>query len=172
MVERARFIAALLLLCWAGGAAAQGVIDAFVFDDPAKELRYRALLEEIRCPKCINTNLAGSDAPIAADLRATIYRLIMDGASEAEVRTYLQARYGDFVLYDPPMRADTLALWLAPAVLLTLGLGIVLTVVLRRRRSVATLSDDEQLRLNELLHATAASGPGREPHSGPDKELP
>ncbi len=160
---RTRAVVALLLVCCAGPATAQGVIDAFVFDDPAQELHYRALLEEIRCPKCINTNLAGSDAPIAADLRATIYRLIKEGASEAEVRTYLQARYGDFVLYDPPLRADTLMLWLAPLLLLVVGLGVITSVVLRRRRTVVALSDAETSRLAELLRATAGAGPDKDP---------
>ena len=79
-----------------------------------QEARYRALTEEFRCPKCLNTNLAGSDAPIAADLRATVHRLILEGATDQAIRDYLQARYGDFVLYDPPVRRDTLLLWIAP----------------------------------------------------------
>ncbi len=80
---------------------AEGAIEAFPFDNATQEARYRALTEEFRCPKCLNTNLAGSDAPIAADLRTTVHRLILEGATDQAIRDHLQARYGDFVLYDP-----------------------------------------------------------------------
>ena len=109
------------------------------------------MTEEFRCPKCLNTNLAGSDAPIAADLRSTVHRLILEGATDQAIRDYLQARYGDFVLYDPPVRRGTLLLWIAPALLLAIGFAMVV-VLTRRRRGVAhPLNDAEQARLDELL---------------------
>jgi cytochrome c-type biogenesis protein CcmH len=95
-----RLIAVLLLICLlpTGAAVAASQIDTFAFADEIQERRYRALIEEFRCPKCLNTNLAGSDAPIAQDLRKVVYRLVVtEGKRDQEVRDYLQARYGDFL---------------------------------------------------------------------------
>jgi cytochrome c-type biogenesis protein CcmH len=154
MVERGRWIVAVLLCVAAATTQAQGAIEAFDFDSPQQEARYHQLIQELRCPKCINTNLAGSDAPIAADLRATVRRLLREGATDQQVRDYLQQRYGDFVLYDPPVRPGTVLLWLAPLLLMAAGIGIVVAIVWRRRRSTATpLSDVERARLAELLDA-------------------
>ena len=150
----ARFVLMLALLIVPLCAAAEGAIEAFQFDDATQEARYRALTEEFRCPKCLNTNLAGSDAPIAADLRSTVHRLILEGATDQSIRDYLQARYGDFVLYDPPVRRDTLLLWIAPALLLAVGLAMVVVLARRRRGVTEPLSDVEQARLDELLRAS------------------
>jgi cytochrome c-type biogenesis protein CcmH len=144
-----------VLLAVSAYAAAQGAIEAFAFDDASQEVRYRALTEEFRCPKCLNTNLAGSDSPIAADLRATVHRLILEGASDQDIRDYLQARYGDFVLYNPPMRRDTMLLWVAPAALIAIGLVVIAVMVLRRRGSAEALTDAERLRLEQLLRDAA-----------------
>jgi cytochrome c-type biogenesis protein CcmH len=103
-----RFILALLALSSASTCFAVSQIDTFEFSDEVQERRYRALIDEFRCPKCLNTNLAGSDAPIAQDLRKVVYRLVViEAKADQEVRDYLQARYGDFVLYDPPFNART-----------------------------------------------------------------
>ena len=91
------------------------------FDDPALEARYQALTHEIRCPKCLNESIAESKAPVAAELRREIRRLLGEGASDDEVKTFLSERYGDFVLYRPRMTPTTFAVWAAPFVLLTLG---------------------------------------------------
>jgi cytochrome c-type biogenesis protein CcmH len=127
------------------------VIDVFEFDSPADEARYRALAAEFRCPKCLNTNLTGSDAPIAADLRREVARLVREGVSDQAIRDHLQARYGDFVLYNPPVRGDTLILWVGPAVLVVIGLLVIVVVVRRRRPEATLLSDAERARLDELL---------------------
>lgn len=133
---------------------AEGAIEAFPFDNPTQEARYQALTAELRCPKCLNTNLAGSDAPIAADLRSTVHRLILEGATDQAIRDYLVARYGDFVLYDPPVRRGTLLLWAAPALLLAIGFAMIVVMALRRRGATEALSDVEQARLAELLRDT------------------
>lgn len=91
------------------------------FDDPALEARYQALTHEIRCPKCLNESIAESKAPVAAELRREIRRLLGEGASDDEVKTFLSERYGDFVLYRPRMTPTTFAVWAAPFVLLALG---------------------------------------------------
>ena len=70
-------------------------IDVYHFDSDEQQRRYRALIDELRCPKCLNTNISGSDAPIAQDLRRTVHKLVViDGLSDQEVRDYLQTRYG------------------------------------------------------------------------------
>ncbi len=146
---------AALLVCVIGAYSAdvfgEGAIEGFAFDSPAQEARYQALTEEFRCPKCLNTNLAGSDAPIAADLRATVHRLILEGASDQAIRDYLVARYGEFVLYDPPVRRGTLLLWFAPAGLLVIGFTMIVVMARRRRGATEPLNDVEQARLAELL---------------------
>ena len=134
-----------LLGVWVIGVS---TIDAFEFEDEAERLRYSGLIAEFRCPKCLNTNLSGSDAPVARDLRRTVYRLVDEGMTDDQVRRYLQARYGDFVLYDPPVRANTWILWFGPPLLLLAGI-----LVLRRigsRMTRVSLSDDERARLEAI----------------------
>ena len=133
MADRHRARWWLLWLAFASALAlAAGPVDVFEFESAEQEARYRGMIAELRCPKCLNTNLAGSDAPIAKDLRATVHRLITrEGKSDAEIRAFLQARYGDFVLYDPPFRPDTWLLWLTPPILVLLA-GFVLWRLLRQ----------------------------------------
>ena len=138
----------LCLLPVAGHAASP--VDIHQFPDAESERRYRALVNEFRCPKCLNVNISGSDAPIAQDLRAAVYRLaVLEGRSDREVRDFLQARYGDFVLYDPPLKPGTLLLWLGPAVFVLLGLGLVARRL--RRQRAAVLDAEDRRRLQAIL---------------------
>ena len=140
----------LCLLVGTGAACPASPVDVYDFPNAQTEFRYRALTAEFRCPKCLNTNLAGSDAPIAQDLRAAVHRLIVEeGRSDQEVRDYLQTRYGDFVLYDPPFKTATLALWLGP--ILFLGIGLGLLAGRWRRQQGARLSEAERARLQRIL---------------------
>ncbi len=95
-----------------------GAIDVYDFDSPRQEAQYRGLIEELRCPKCQNQNLAGSDAPIAQDLKQKTYDMVKDGRSDAEIRAFMQERYGDFISYKPPVRPSTWILWFFPPLLL------------------------------------------------------
>ena len=97
---------------------AYAAIDVYDFDSVQQEAQYRGLIEELRCPKCQNQNLAGSDAPIAQDLKQKTYDLIKDGRSDGEIRAYMQERYGDFITYKPPVRPSTWILWFFPPLLL------------------------------------------------------
>jgi cytochrome c-type biogenesis protein CcmH len=125
-------------------------VDIYDFPTPELEARYRALIDEFRCPKCLNTNLSGSDAPIAKDLRGTVRRLLVEeGMSDQQVRDYLQTRYGDFVLYDPPFKPGTWLLWLAPLAFVLTGLWVLVRVL--RPRPQVTLSAEEQARVRALL---------------------
>lgn len=150
-------VAGLSMSAWAN-------IDTYQFDNPRQEAQYRALIEEFRCPKCQNQNLAGSDAPIAQDLKQKTYDMVKDGRSDAEIRQYMNERYGDFISYKPPVRPSTWILWFFPPVLLVL---VMLAWFIRNRNSskraavianpieegYAPLSAAEQQRLQDLLNA-------------------
>ena len=121
------------LVLWLVLSSAAWAIDTEVaFDDPVLNERYRALIREIRCPKCLNESIAESKAPVAADLRREVRRLIGEGKSDDEVKTFLSERYGDFVLYRPRMTPTTFVVWAAPFVLLALG-GLVFWRILAAR---------------------------------------
>lgn len=107
-----------LLVALLFGISAHAAIDVYEFDSPQQEAQYRGLIEELRCPKCQNQNLAGSDAPIAQDLKQKTYDLVKDGRTDGEIRNYMQERYGDFISYRPPVRPSTWILWFFPPLLL------------------------------------------------------
>jgi len=139
-------------LCVAGAtvAWAAGPVDVYKFATPEEEVRYRALIDEFRCPKCLNTNLSGSDAPIAKDLRRTVHRLLtQEGLTDQQIRDYLRDRYGDFVLYDPPFRPGTWVLWLAPLVFVIIGVLVVWRLL--RQPAAEPLSEQEIARLQSIL---------------------
>src|SRR6478672_12747241 len=100
--------------------------------DPALEARMVKITSELRCLVCQNQTIADSNAALAVDLRREARALLKQGKSDDEVVAYMTARYGDFVLYRPPLKATTMLLWFGPAVML-LGGAAVLIVVLRRR---------------------------------------
>jgi cytochrome c-type biogenesis protein CcmH len=113
------------------------------FDDPALNSRYRSLIQEIRCMKCQNQSIADSPIDVAADLRRQVHDMIGDGSNDSEIKDYLASRYGDFILYKPPLKPTTWALWGGPAVLLLLG-GFVFARVLRTY-SAQEIEPDEEL---------------------------
>ena len=131
-----RRISLLLLLLTA--LPAMAVIETYEFDTELQRQRYNAFIEELRCPKCQNQNLSGSDSAISQDLRRQIHQMIMAGKSDIEITQYMVDRYGDFVLYRPRFNAATAVLWLGPVVLLLLGLVIWATFVRRRGDDGAT----------------------------------
>ena len=126
--------AALLIASFlvAGSALA---IDAERLDDPALQDRYEKLLHELRCLVCQNETIADSNATLAADLRTELREMIKAGKTDAEIRAFLTERYGDFVLYMPPVTPRTWLLWAAPALLLFGGAAVAAMVVVRRART-------------------------------------
>ncbi|TMH72048.1 MAG: cytochrome c-type biogenesis protein CcmH [Betaproteobacteria bacterium] len=124
-----------------------------VGQDPVIEQRMMALAEELRCLVCQNQTLADSHADLAVDLRQEIRELMQKGQSDEQVKRYLVARYGDFVLYRPPLKSSTWLLWFGPAVLLVGGLATLYLVLLRRRRLLAAepLNEDQEKRALALL---------------------
>jgi len=119
--------------------------------DPTLEKRVAGLAHELRCLVCQNQTLAESNAPLAVDLRNQIREQLKAGASEQDVIDFMVARYGDFVLYRPPFKATTIALWLGPFLLLALGIAVLVRRLLRRRVPGAQLSDAERARAARLL---------------------
>lgn len=139
---------------------AHAAIDTYEFNDQGSRERFTRLTKELRCPKCQNQDLADSNAPIAMDLRREIYRMLQEGQSDALIVDYLVSRYGDFVLYKPPVTTRTLILWYGPAGLLAGGALLLLLIVRRRRRydaSNAELSPEERARLTALLNSKAST---------------
>ena len=126
-----RAIAAMVLALASG--AAWGQASEVAKPDPVVEQRLKDLAEELRCLVCQNQTIADSNAPLALDLRNQIRAQVAQGRSDDQIRAYMVERYGDFVLYKPPLKASTVVLWLGPLALLILGAGIFWTVVARRR---------------------------------------
>ena len=112
-------------------------IDPLEFKDRAEETRFQNLARELRCLVCQNQDLADSDALLAKDLRKEIFEMMRAGKSDAEIKAFLTARYGDFVLYRPPVQANPWVLWFGPLVVLLAGAVVVVVVVRRRAGSAA-----------------------------------
>jgi cytochrome c-type biogenesis protein CcmH len=113
--------------------------EPLVFDSEEQQARFEELTRELRCLVCQNQSLADSDAPLAHDLRQEVFEMMRAGRSDEEIKRFLIDRYGDFVLYRPPVKGNTIVLWLAPVLLLAAGAAAVGFNVSRRRR----LLDDE-----------------------------
>lgn len=120
------------------------------FDSEEQEQRFKALTEELRCAVCQNQSLADSDAPLAQDLREEIHDMLKDGESDEQIRRFLVDRYGEFVLYRPAMKGNTLLLWLGPPLLL-LGGGIVVAYSVRRHKLTEGTGDFDADDSNEDL---------------------
>jgi len=113
--------------------------------------RVAELANELRCLVCQNQTLADSNAPLAVDLRNQIREQFKAGASERDVLDFMVARYGDFVLYRPPLKASTVALWAGPFVLLLFGLWLLFRRIAKRPAAEAELSEAERARAAKLL---------------------
>jgi len=152
MINKFGFLFLLLISC--DLIAGVDVVD---FSDESLRPRYQQLIQELRCPKCQNQNLADSNSPISIDLRRQVQLLLEEGKSNAEIKTYLSDRYSDFILYRPQVKQNTWALWLAPIVLLFIGL-LILVRIFQRQKTIAVdkspVSSQDQERLRELLKNT------------------
>ena len=145
----------LFLTAFLFSSVAFSAIDALNFSSPQQESDYHQLTQSLRCPQCQNNNIADSNATIAVDMRGKVFELLQEGKSKNDVVDYMVARYGNFVTYDPPMTASTLVLWIAPLLLVLLGV----VFLLRRKpkaqsavKSQDVLTDEDNARLAELLN--------------------
>lgn len=132
----------LVLLIPLASLHANAVIETYEFSSPELEVRYKALSQELRCPKCQNQNIADSNAPISRDLRAIVHEQLEAGASDEEIIVYLVDRYGEFVRYRPGVDNNTFWLWSAPLILLLMALTVVWLQV-RGDRKASTVESNE-----------------------------
>ncbi len=145
-----RVLPFLLLATTVSWAFAKEAVPAAA--DPALEQRVMTLASELRCLVCQNQTLADSNAPLAEDLRNQVREKMRQGASDSEIVDYMVARYGDFVLYRPPLKLTTLLLWFGPLLLLASGFAVLLRRVLRRRPAQdLEITASERKRAAELL---------------------
>ena len=130
-----RWLCALTVSLLLANAAPVFAIDSQPpFPDAAEQARYEALIHVFRCLVCQNETIADSDADLAADLRRQVHDMVAAGKNDTEIRAYLVDRYGNFVLYKPPIETGTWLLWGGPFLLLLIGLVVVTAVVRRRAR--------------------------------------
>lgn len=127
-------------------------IDAYQFDDPAKEARYKKLIKELRCTVCQNQDIADSNAELASDLRRKTYKMVQDGKDEDYVKDYMAQRYGDFVLYRPRLQTNTILLWVGPFIILLIAVFVLLRIIRRKPAADdAILTETDRSRAEDLL---------------------
>jgi cytochrome c-type biogenesis protein CcmH len=148
-----KVIAAAMLAVLLAGASAKEAAPAS--EDPVLEARMLAVAAELRCLVCQNQTIADSHADLAVDLRNQVREMLRKGQSEREIIDYMTARYGDFVLYRPPVKSTTMLLWYGPALLLAGGLGTLWLVLRRRSRMAAENFDPDEPDLTDALDDAA-----------------
>lgn len=130
-------VLAVASLAWAS--------EPLVFESPEQEARFDRLTEELRCLVCQNQSLADSDAPLAQDLRNEVFLMLQQGNSDEDIKRFLTERYGDFVLYRPPVKGNTFLLWFSP-LLLFVGGAVIMAVIISRRRVMLAEEALEEVR--------------------------
>jgi len=126
-------------------------VEVHDFDSPEQEQRYNKLIGELRCLVCQNQNLADSNAELAVDLRRKTYEMVKQDKTEREIASYMVDRYGEFVLYRPPLNSNTLLLWIGPFIILLIGVGLLIRTIRRRRAEQTVDVDDATLRTAAAL---------------------
>ena len=141
----------LLIIMLGFVAAPVFAVELIDFDSPEQEQRFRELATELRCLVCQNQSLADSDAGLAKDLRDEVLRLMREGLSDEEIKAYLASRYGDFVLYRPPVKPATWPLWFGPIVLLLIAAAALVYTVRRRSMAEELVADPDQEELDRRI---------------------
>ena len=146
----------LIALCVMGLGSAFANEATPLAEDPLTEQRLISISEEMRCLVCQNESLAGSRSELANDLRREIRILIKEGKSDDQIRNFMVERYGDFVLYRPPVKPVTWLLWIGPFVILAIGIAALLTYLRRRNNSLpnVTLTDLDNQKIDALLNSS------------------
>jgi len=145
-----RIVLVSLGLAWAGAGLAG--MEEFDFTGTVDEDQFKELIAEIRCLVCQNQSLSDSDAELAHDLRQEVYDLMQQGQDNTQIIDFMVTRYGDFVLYSPPVKPSTYLLWYGPFVLLAIGIVFLIKTVRQRTRQTETgFSEQEQARLKAIL---------------------
>jgi cytochrome c-type biogenesis protein CcmH len=142
-----------LCLLFLLNTAYSATLEQYTFEDPQQEAEFRDVIEQMRCLVCQNESLAGSNAELAVDLRNEIYDMMSAGKTKNDIVDFMVARYGDFVLYSPPMKPSTYPLWFGPVILFLIGGVLLARILLRKKQTRETeLSTEEQQRLSALLN--------------------
>ena len=145
-----RLSAFLLVLLLSAGAFAS--IDAYEFQTAEDEQRFRQMVEELRCPKCQNQNIADSNAGLAKDIKDRTFRMINEGKSNQEITNFMVERYGDFITYRPPMKPSTWFLWFGPfALALLVAVIIFLRKLGQRAPRPVRVTPEQEAKVQELL---------------------
>ena len=129
------------------------VVDSYEFESEEQQARFLRLATELRCPKCQNQSIADSDAPIARDLRREVYLMVSAGSDDSDVIDFMLERYGEFVLYKPRLKPETILLWFGPVILLMLALFVLAGLIRKHRPETEdlTLNDQELAELEKVL---------------------
>lgn len=141
------YLAIGFLMCFHVFAA----VEVKNFDNAEQERVYNTLISELRCLVCQNQTIADSNADLAKDLRSQVYKMLQQGKSRQEIVDFMTQRYGDFVLYNPPLKAKTSLLWLAPVLFLLIGLLVAWSVTRKRRLAEHTLNSQESEKIRRIL---------------------
>jgi cytochrome c-type biogenesis protein CcmH len=137
----------------------------YTFDDPKQHDEFRVVIEEMRCLVCQNESLAGSNADLAIDLRNEIYNMMKAGKSKQDVVEFMVERYGDFVLYSPPLKPSTYPIWIGPLIIILIATFVVFRILKRISQSRENdLSKEERERLERLLSQSTETGKTRDTH--------
>lgn len=123
--------------------------EVYSFANDENQERFYTLIDTYRCPKCQSSNLSGSNAPIAKDLKREIHRLIEEGKTDEQIEAFLRSRYGDFILYKPALRKNTLILWLGPFILLSLIVFLVVSWNMSSKRKSKDLEAEQIVKVIE-----------------------
>ena len=132
----------LFLMVFGFSVSVKAIDNGPVFEDPVMQSKYEQLISEIRCLVCQNQSIKDSNVFLAVDLRNEIRRLLENGRSESEIKQFLVDRYGDFVLYQPPLNEKTFLIWFSPLLLLLAG-GIIIIKIIRKRMNLQFDDSDE-----------------------------
>ena len=147
-----RLLIPLLLLLALTAPTHASTLAGYTFDEPGRSEEFRSVIEKMRCLVCQNESLAGSSAELAGDLRDEIYDMMKAGKGKQEVIDFMVNRYGDFVLYDPPVKPSTYPIWFGPILLFFIGAIAFYRNMRKKSQSRETeLSTEEQQRLDNLL---------------------
>lgn len=142
----------VLLACLWFATSSQAAVEIREFKSPQHEARYHAMLDELRCLVCQNQNLAESNAGLARDLRDKTYEMIQSDRTDSEIVGYMVQRYGDFVLYRPPLKSSTLVLWYGPLLILLIAIAIYWSYSKRaRNRYEVEMTAEQRERVKRLL---------------------
>ena len=139
---------AVFLVTGTAGAS----IESKQFENSETEASYKKMIAELRCLVCQNQNLSDSDADLAKDLRNQVEKMLKSGNSDEQIVDYMVTRYGDFILYSPPLKTSTLVLWAGPFLMVTIGIIVVANIFRRRGRQKSTISPHDLSRAKNLIN--------------------